>query len=101
MSLTQAQKDRIKKDLRDVLSAEREVTKIIIFGSFINSDDPHDIDIAVFQDSNQQYIPLSMKYRRLVRKLARTLSVDIIPIKEGAKNTFVEEVKSGETIYER
>ena len=86
MTFTKLQKDGIKKELRSLLSAESEITKIIIFGSFLNSDHPHDIDIAVFQDSNQKYIPLSMKYRRMTRQLARLLPVDIFPIKSDAKN---------------
>ncbi|NIR51107.1 nucleotidyltransferase domain-containing protein [candidate division KSB1 bacterium] len=101
MSFTETQKDQIKKKLRSLLSAETEVTKIVIFGSFLNSDDPHDIDIAVFQNSNQKYIPLSMKYRRLTRQIAKILPVDIIPIKSSANNTFVNEVAIGEVIYER
>ena len=101
MAIIEIQKNGIKKELRGLLSSESEITKIVIFGSFLNSDDPHDIDIAVFQDSNQKYIPLSMKYRRLTRKIAKILPVDIIPIMSCANNTFVNEVETGEVIYER
>lgn len=101
MAFKETQKDRIKRELRSLLSAETEITKIVIFGSFLNSDDPRDIDIAIFQNSNQKYIPLSMKYRRLTRKVAKILPVDIIPIRSSANNTFVNEVESGEVIYER
>lgn len=53
MAFTNSQKENIKRELKEVLSPEHEITKIVIFGSFINSNNPHDIDIAVFQDSNQ------------------------------------------------
>ena len=95
------QKENIKKEIRDLLSPEQEITKIIIFGSFINSNSPRDIDIAVFQDSNQKYMPLSLKYRRLTRKIAKILPLDVIPIKANADNIFINEIESGEIIYER
>lgn len=101
MEFTETQKERIKKELRSLLSAETEVTKIVIFGSFLNSENPHDIDIAVFQNSDQKYIPLSMKYRRLTRKLAKILPIDIIPIKSNSSNPFINAIESGEVIYER
>jgi len=31
------------------------------------SDDPHDLDIAVFQNSDESCYPLAMKYRRTLR----------------------------------
>ena len=101
MPLTDTQKEEIKHELRNLLSSEGEVTKVVVFGSFLNSDEPHDIDIAVYQNSNEKYIPLSMKYRRLTRKIAMILPVDIIPIKSNAQNSFIREFDAGEIIYER
>jgi len=101
MPFPSTQKENIKKEIRDLLSSEQEITKIIIFGSFINSNSPHDIDIAVFQDSNQKYMPLSLKYRRLTRKIAKILPLDVIPIKASADNVFINEIEAGEIIYER
>jgi len=37
------------------------VNKIIIFGSFVNSMEPRDIDIAVFLYSDEPYLSLVMK----------------------------------------
>ena len=101
MPFPSTQKENIKKEIRDLLSPEQEITKIIIFGSFINSNSPRDIDIAVFQESNQKYMPLSLKYRRLTRKIAKILPLDVIPIKANADNIFINEIESGEIIYER
>ncbi|MCH7681447.1 nucleotidyltransferase domain-containing protein [candidate division KSB1 bacterium] len=101
MVFTDSQKENIKSELKEVLSPEHEITKIVIFGSFINLNNPHDIDIAVFQDSNQKYLPSSLKDRSLTRKIARKLAIDIIPIKANANNTFISEIESGEIIYER
>ena len=64
MNVSKKQKEEIKKQIKNLLSREQEVQKIIVFGSFIDSDTPSDIDIAVFQNSNKHYLPLSMKYRK-------------------------------------
>ena len=101
MPFPSTQKENIKKEIRDLRSPEQEITKIIIFGSFINSNSPRDIDIAVFQDSNQKYMPLSLKYRRLTRKIAKILPLDVIPIKASADNVFINEIEAGDIIYER
>jgi uncharacterized protein len=96
------EKQNIKRELADCLKTEREIKRIIIFGSFLNSSDPNDIDVAVFQDSNDQYLPLAMKYRKKTRSIACIIPMDIIPLKEGANGHFlVNEIEQGETIYER
>lgn len=101
MEFTEVQKNILKSQIVAKLSAEQEVRKIVLFGSFVKSGVPDDIDIAVFQDSNEKYIPLSLKYRKLVREISKNISIDILPIKINAKGSFLAEVSSGETIYER
>jgi len=101
MTLASSQKDNIKAEIRDLLSREPEVTKIVIFGSFVTSSSPRDIDIAVFQDSGRTYMPLALKYRRLTRKIARILPLDVIPLKASSDSLFVKEIEAGEVIYER
>ena len=60
-----------------------------------------DIDIAVFQNSNEKYLALSLKYRKLVRDISKILPVDIVPLRANAKGTFLDEIEVGEIIYER
>ncbi len=99
---TEQQKQLLKQQLVSSLKTEREVCRIVIFGSFINSDDPHDLDVAVFQDSDEKYLPLAMKYRRKTRDVARMLPMDILPLKAGVQGeTFLYEIERGEVIYER
>ena len=84
------------------LGSQKEIDKIVLFGSFIESDSPNDIDVAIFQDSNEMYLSLAMKYRKLTRKIAKMIPLDIIPIKSNAKdNSFLSEIECGELIYER
>ncbi len=94
-----------KKEIQDLicerLSAEQEIQKIVLFGSFIHSDNPNDVDIAVFQSSNKKYLSLAMKYRKLVRDIARILPVDIFPIAVDRKGAFLREIEAGRVIYER
>ena len=43
-----------------------------------------------------------MKYRKKTRELARTIPLDIIPLKAGVKDSFfIDEINSWEVIYER
>lgn len=101
MTVSNHQKELIKSQIRKKLSKEQEVQKIVLFGSFVNSNNPNDIDIAIFQNSNEKYLSLSLKYRKLVRDISKILPIDVIPLKINAKGTFLNEIESGETIYEK
>lgn len=99
---TQQQKKLLKQRLVNSLKTEREVCRIVVFGSFVNSDSPHDLDVAVFQDSDEKYLPLAMKYRRITRDIARMIPLDILPLRAGVEGgTFLDGIKRGEVIYER
>lgn len=99
---TEQQKQTLKQQLVSLLGAEREVCRIVIFGSFLSSNDPHDIDVAIFQDSEEKYLPLAMKYRRKTRDIARRIPLDILPLKAGVQGeVFIDEIERGEIIYER
>lgn len=94
-------KEEIKKEIVHCLQDEAEIRKIIIFGSFLKSDSPNDIDIAVVQDSNELYLPLALKYRKKIRVLTRKIPVDIIPIRNGVLHgTMADAISQGEVIYE-
>lgn len=102
MRTTRLQKESLKQEIKEILSQEKEVSKIFIFGSFVKSAYPNDIDIAIFQDSDKPYLELAMKYRKLIRPIARKIAVDVIPIKSTAADSwFLSEIKNGELIYER
>jgi predicted nucleotidyltransferase len=100
--LSPEEKRLLARKLVEALSSEGEVCRIVVFGSFLYSDDPHDVDVAVFQDSDEKYLPLAMKYRRKTRELARMIPLDIIPLKVGVKDgLFRDEIEQGEVVYER
>ena len=95
-------KNIIKNELCEMLKSENEISKIIIFGSFINSSNPNDIDIAIFQDSTETYLNLALKYRKLTRSISKIISLDIIPIREDiSESCILSEIENGELIYER
>jgi predicted nucleotidyltransferase len=87
----------IKKELSKFM----EIHKIIIFGSFIESNNPSDIDIAIIQNSDSNFLVLSLKYRKVLRDLAKKIPLDIVPLKENSKGVFMEEITKGVMIYER
>lgn len=101
MTVSPTQKEKIKGQIREKLAKEQEIQKIVLFGSFVHSNDPNDIDIAIFQNSDETYLSLSLKYRKLVREVSRILPVDIIPLKVAAGGFFIQEIEAGEVIYER
>jgi uncharacterized protein len=102
MLLTEKQKDELKKELVSCLSSDDKVKKVVVFGSFVSSSDPLDLDVAVFQESNETYLPLALEYRRKTRAIAKKIPLDIFPVKSGAKNhSFLSEIDRGEVIYER
>ena len=60
------------------------------------------MDVAVFQSSNESYLPLALKYRKKARALARRISLDIFPVRANAPDSaFLSEINRGVTIYER
>ncbi len=102
MPFGKMEKQQIKKELAACLGGEREVRKIIIFGSFLTSNNPHDLELAVFQDSDESYLPLALKYRQLTRPIARRIPIDILPVRrQGASGWFMDEINRGEVVYER
>jgi predicted nucleotidyltransferase len=102
MRITLQQKADIKRQLISCLKTDKEIVKIVIFGSFVNSDNPHDIDVAVFQDSSEGYLPLAMKYRSRTEEVAKIMPLDILPLKSKVKtDPFLAEIAKGEVIYER
>ena len=101
MLLTPDDKTQIKRDVVMALRDESEIRKIVIFGSFTTSDNPNDIDIAIFQDSSEKYLPLALKYRRLLDRLGSRFPLDVLPIRtDPSPGGFLEEILKGETIYE-
>lgn len=93
-------KVEVKNRIIDSLKGEKEIERIIIFGSFNKSDFPNDIDIAVVQNSSEDYLTLALKYRKLIRNITNEIAVDIFPIIQQNNNSFyLREIASGEVIY--
>ena len=102
MLFNEQEKLQIKRELAERLKGEPEVRKVVIFGSFSRSQDPRDLDVAIFQDSDETYLPLAMKYRRLLRPVADRVPLDVIPVRRvGARGWLLDEIQRGEVVYER
>jgi len=95
-------KIQMKEEIVSSLKGEKEIERIIIFGSFNKSESPNDIDIAVIQDSSENYLSLALKYRKLIRNISKEIAIDIFPIVSKTENSFFKkEVELGEVIYAR
>jgi len=102
MKLTDEQRQELKKEIIACLAGEPEVEKIVIFGSAARGGEANDLDIAVFQKSEEPYLPLALKYRQKTRSVARKIPLDIFPVRPGARDSlFLREIIAGEVIYER
>ena len=101
MNITSEAKEKMKREIAASLSVFSEVRRVVIFGSFLTSSDPNDLDIAVFQDSDDGYYPLARKYRGKLRNIARMIPMDVIPVRPNpGRGPFLKEVEKGEVVYE-
>jgi len=94
-------KDEMIKLIQNRLVDFSEISKIILFGSFPKSKNPNDIDIAIIQNSKDNYLTLSLKYRKALRELSKKIPLDVIPIKINTYSSFLEEINQGYVIYEK
>jgi len=94
-------KEEVVDIIKSCLSQFSEVDKVILFGSFLKKDQPNDIDIAVVQSSDDDYLTLSMRYRKALRELSKRIALDIIPLRQDGKSAFLEEILKGSIVYER
>jgi uncharacterized protein len=100
--LTIVEKQELKKQLVASLKEEKDIQKVVVFGSFLISDHPNDLDVAVFQESSDGYLKLSMKYRKLTRAVAKKIQLDIFPVRSDASDTAIlSEIERGEVVYEK
>ena len=93
----------LSQDLVSALSTDDQVEKIIIFGSFIRSSSPNDMDVAVFCDSKDDYLTLALALRKKLRKLSRIIPIDLLPISipYDPAALFLQEINKGEVVYEK
>ena len=100
--MTIIDKEAIKKDVVHCLAGAEEIRKIVVFGSFNTAEDPDDIDVAVFQESQTAYLELALKYRRMLRPVLHRIDVDVIPVRpDPDRSSFLGEIETGEAIYEK
>jgi predicted nucleotidyltransferase len=100
--VTLNEKKELKNQLVACLKKDKDIRKVVIFGSFVSSDEPRDLDVSVFQESREGYLKLSMKYRKLARPVSSKIPIDIFPIRADAGDaSILREIENGEVVYER
>ncbi|MBW2369337.1 MAG: nucleotidyltransferase domain-containing protein [Deltaproteobacteria bacterium] len=100
--VTTSEKQELKKLLVTGLKQDKDIRKIVIFGSFLSTDNPHDMDVAVFQESTGDYLNLAMKYRKLLRTVSKRIPIDIFPIRPNVGDaSILSEIENGEVVYEK
>ncbi len=96
-----ALKEEYTRYIKEQLQPFEEIRKIIIFGSFFNTKEPNDIDVAIVQNSHNNFLTLSLKYRKALRELSKKIPLDIVPLKQNFQGSFSKEIESGQVIYEK
>jgi len=96
-------KEQLKHDLVAALKVDDQVEKIVIFGSFMNTATPHDMDVAVFCYSGKDYLTLALAFRKKLRNLSRLIPIDLLPITipYDPASLFLQEINKGEVVYEK
>jgi len=102
MTLSPEERERLKHEVVVCLRGEPEVQRVVVFGSFVTSPARHDLDVAVFQENDEGYLPVALKSRRLLGSVAARIPVDVLPLRvQGTAGEFRKEVEQGEVVYVR
>jgi len=100
--MSEAEKAALKREVVQCLAGEPGVVRVVVFGSFLTSSAPTDMDVAVFQEGTEPYLELALRYRRRLRSVARRIAVDVVPVRPSPLPTaFMKEIEKGEVVYER
>jgi hypothetical protein len=99
-------KEKIKNDIVSRLKDFKHLRKIIIFGSFNSAVRPNDIDLALVDDSDHDYLTLACAYRKKLRGIKPYIAADVLPVSirdfesNEEDNFFLDEIRKGALIYE-
>jgi len=96
-------KQQIRQQLQAVFVDDSKVEKIMVFGSFFTSESPHDLDLAVFCNSSDDYLTLALALRKKLRGISSIIPIDLVPIAMPYDPTaaFMQEINKGEVVYEK
>lgn len=96
-------KQQIRRQLQSAFVDDSTVEKIIVFGSFITSETPHYLDLAVFCDSSDDYLTLALALRKKLRGISSIIPIDLVPIAVpyDPSAAFMQEINKGEVVYEK
>jgi len=94
---------KIRRQLQSVFTDDDKVEKIVVFGSFISSESPHDMDVAVFCNSSDDYLSLALALRKKLRGISSIIPIDLVPIAlpYDPSAAFMQEINKGEVVYEK
>jgi predicted nucleotidyltransferase len=96
-------KQQIRRQLKSAFVNDSKVEKIIVFGSFVTSDTPHDLDLAVFCHSSDDYLTLALALRKKLRNISSIIPIDLVPIAMpyDPSAAFMQQINKGEVVYEK
>lgn len=101
--MTTAGKEDILRRIGQRMQGMPEVAKVTVIGSFLDSDEPGDLDLCVLTDSSASYLDQAMAMRKQLRGVGSPVALDVIPmIREPAgDHPLGKALATGRVIYER
>lgn len=100
MLITKEEKTEIKHLLTEKISGP-EVKQLILFGSFVESNNLNEINIAIISEENLDYISKVKKYRQKIKDLSKKIPVQIFPLLKSENSYLHDKIKHGITLYSR
>jgi len=102
--------DKILKRIVDLLSKDKDINKIIVFGSYLkNKEKASDIDLLIEGNFKGRIIERRMRIYDILDEIHGKIAIDIIPLTQSEINEllkkgsiFIGEIlKEGKVVYER
>lgn len=100
MLITNEEKNKITDMIAEKISGP-EVKKLILFGSFVESANPNEINLAIISEENLDYISKVAKYRKKIKDLSKKIPVQIFPLLSSEKIYLHDKIKHGVTLYSK
>ena len=93
-------KQQIRQQLQSAFVDDSKVDKIIVFGLFVTSETPHDLDVAVFCNSSDDYLTLALALRKKLRNISSIIPIDLVPIAMPCDPSaaFMQEINKGRSV---
>lgn len=96
-------RENIYLRIGNALASDPEIRSVRVFGSFLDGDDPQDVDLAVKTSSTSPWLEQALALKKRLRFLRLPLPVDILPMQEFPEDPhpLAKAIRNGKVLFER